>query len=182
MPNAMPPSPHSRPPAETPAETPTGASARLGARRGAPAPTGRRPRVRAALCYAVPIIPAATTLLREPRDRFVRLHAARALLFFALLALAQALLLLWLVVLGNAADGRLAVALGLLLYAAVLALGITALTLWLRWVAASLAGHAVTPTGLGRAAARLERWSLRLATGMPAPSDRAGTEKKNPLP
>jgi uncharacterized membrane protein len=118
----------------------------------------RSPRARAALCYALPLVSAFVLLLRERRSPYVRLHAARALLFFVLILLAQSALLLWLVVLGNLATARwLAVAFGLLFYLAVPILGITALVVWLRLLNDALAGRAVPPTGLGHAAAWLER-------------------------
>ena len=89
--------------------------------------------MRAAVCYVVPLLPALGLLIRERSDRFVRLHAARALAFFVLLAAAQLALYAALVLLGGVVlpDGPLAVALGLVFYALVAALGLGSLLLWL---------------------------------------------------
>src|SRR5262249_33870302 len=101
-------------------------------------PSQDRPRVdnpcvRAAVCYVVPLLPALGLLIRERSDRFVRLHAAQALVFFVLLATAQLALYAALVLLGGGVppDGPLATALGLVFYALVAALGLGSLLLWL---------------------------------------------------
>jgi uncharacterized membrane protein len=118
----------------------------------------RSPRTRAALCYAFPLIPAFVLLLRERRSHYVRLHAARAVLFFGLILLSQSALLLWLVVLGNFVTTRwLAVALGLLFYFAVLVMGLIILITWLRCLAGALTGRAIPPSHLDSAARWLER-------------------------
>ena len=50
------------------------------------------PRAKAALCYTVPLVPAAYLLVHEPRDRFVRVHAAQSLVFHGLIGAAQMVL------------------------------------------------------------------------------------------
>ncbi|HEX6122075.1 MAG TPA: hypothetical protein VFY89_02890 [Ktedonobacterales bacterium] len=121
-------------------------------------PWPRSPRTRAALCYAIPLAPALALLLRERHSLYVRLHAARALLFFVLILLAQTVLLVWLVVLGNLATARwLAVLLGLLFYFVVPTLGLIILISWLRCLTGALTGRAIPLTHLDRAARWLER-------------------------
>jgi uncharacterized membrane protein len=119
----------------------------------------RSARTRAAWCYAVPFLPALVELIRDRPDyAYVRAHAARALLFYCLLAVVQTSLLLWLTVVGSdVTSGWQVVVAGLLFYGAVVATGIGALYWWLRAIGRSLAGHPVTPVGLGWLALRLER-------------------------
>ncbi len=98
-----------------------------------PALTPHDPRTRAALCYLFPLLPSLVTLWRERRNRFVRMHAAQAVVFFSAVALAQVILFAALAPLGNwIVDGWAPVALGLLFWAAFIALGLGSLTLWLR--------------------------------------------------
>jgi uncharacterized membrane protein len=59
------------------------------------------PRVKAALCYTVPLVPAVYLLAREERNRFLRLHAAQSLVFHGLVGGAQLTLFLALVILGG---------------------------------------------------------------------------------
>lgn len=67
-----------------------------------PALPPHSPRVKAALCYTVPLVPALYLLTHERRNRFLRLHAAQSLVFHALVGLAQVLLFAAVVVLGGA--------------------------------------------------------------------------------
>jgi len=89
--------------------------------------------VRAAVCYVVPLLPALGLLLRERSDRFLRLHAARALVYFGLLAMAQLALYAILVLLGGVAppDGPMAMVLGLVFYVLFATLGLGSFLLWL---------------------------------------------------
>ena len=118
----------------------------------------RNPRVAAALCYAVPYVVALWALLRERRNRYVRFHAAQALIFFVTIPLIQLMLFVAVVVVGNIVGiGALAFVLGLLFIGAFVALGVGALLLWLRMLADCWAGKATVFPILGRLAHRLER-------------------------
>lgn len=125
----------------------------------APSPRALRdPRARATLTYALPLAPALYLLARERRARFVRLHAAQALIFFAGIGLAQALLFALAVVLGNVAAGSWAeLPVGLLLWGALLALGAGAFMLWLRLLAEAWNGRLRRRRVLSPLATRLER-------------------------
>jgi uncharacterized membrane protein len=130
----------------------------------------RSPRALALLCYAFPLLPALALLLIDRQHRFVRQHAAQALLFFTALAVAQLGLLLWLTVLGNLVIGGWpVVALGVFFYVAVVLLGGAAMVWWLRALAAAFTGRAVRARGCGRQALRLEAWHWRAfgGAGMP---------------
>lgn len=119
---------------------------------------GRNPRVRAAFAYAIPFLPALWLLLRERRNRFVRLHAARSLTFFAALALAQALLFVALVLAGTAVSGlTVATLLGILFYALYLAAAALAFLFWLLLMRDALAGRATAYPLLGGSAHWLEQ-------------------------
>lgn len=127
----------------------------------------RNPRVLAAICYAVPFVASAATLLGllgAPRNRFVRLHAAQSLILFSLLGVGQVALFIALVTLGNLAPtvGWLAVALGLAYYALVVGLGVVGLILWLRLISDCMAGRWRRYPALAPLAVRLERWTLPL--------------------
>src|SRR5262249_38270501 len=101
----------------------------------------RNPRIQAALCYALPVLPAAYVLLHERRNGFVRFHAARALVLLGGILLIQALLFVVVVILGNTVSGtELAVVIGVLALAAYLALALCGVILWLRLIAEALAG------------------------------------------
>lgn len=122
------------------------------------------PRMRAALCYAFPIAPAAFTLWRERRDRRLRLHAAQALLFFLAVALAQIILFIALIALGNVVGPLwLSAALGVVFLAAYAILGIGSLVMWLRLLNSCLRGGARRWPALTPLAARLETASLDFA-------------------
>lgn len=124
----------------------------------------RNPRVLAALCYALPFVVSGATLLGllgEPRNRFVRLHAAQSLILFTLMGLAQVALLIALVTLGALAPeaGWQTVALGLVYYALVIGLGILSLVLWLRLIRDCMQGRWRSYPPLTSLATRLERWT-----------------------
>lgn len=99
------------------------------------------PRIQAALCYAFPVAPAIVMLLRERHNGFVRFHAARSLVLFGGVFLAQVLIFALVVILGNTIrTAGVAVALGLIVLVAYLALAIGAFILWLRMLAEAMAG------------------------------------------
>jgi uncharacterized membrane protein len=99
-------------------------------------------------------------LARERRNRFVRLHAAQALVFFACVGLAQTLLFALVVLLGNAAAGSLAeLPISLLLWGVLIALGIGAFVLWLRLLADAWGGRLRRRPVLSPLATQLERLS-----------------------
>ena len=132
-------------------------------------------RTRAASCYALPFVPALIALVCVRHDRFVRAHAARALLFYSAIVVVQLLLFGWLVVLGNLVTGWPLVVLSLLFYSAVAATGILALRWWLRAIADALAGRAVADVGFGRFAARVQRALASRAAGSRVREENKGT-------
>lgn len=128
-------------------------------------PYGARtnPRVRAALCYAVPVVPAAVVLLRERNNRFVRLHAAQATAFFALLALAQVIIFSALVGVGGfVTDLTLATLLGIVFYGLLAIVGLLGLILWLDLLFDALCGRFRPYPGLTALAGRMEHVVARL--------------------
>jgi uncharacterized membrane protein len=119
----------------------------------------------------VPFLPALTLLLRERRNRFLRLHAARALAFFALLVIAQIALFTAVVAIGGLVpDGKVAVALGLAFYALAAVLGLAAFGMWLRLLADAAAGR-LTPIPLLTGAAHQVEQAFSRAQRLP---DRPG--------
>lgn len=118
----------------------------------------RAVRVRATSAYALPVVPALILLYRRQPERFVRLHASRALVFFTLLAFGQVALFVALVVVGGALDAGLAVAAiaGLVFYVAFIALGILALMLWFLMLRDAMSGRFSTFPVLTRLAVDLE--------------------------
>ena len=136
----------------------------------------RDPRVRAALCYALPLVPALYLLARERRTRFVRLHAAQALVFFAGVGLAQTLLFALVVVLGNEAAGSWAeLPVIVLLWGAMIALVLGAFTLWLRLLADAWRGRLRRRFVISGLATRLER----LAAHLTRAASTAGRPRRN---
>lgn len=118
----------------------------------------RNPRIRAALCYAIPVVPAVLALHRERRNRFVRFHAAQSLLFFGGIALAQVVLFALLVVAGNlVGHGALAVAAGIVFLALFLALGVAGFLFWLRLLRDCIEGQATLFWFLGDRTMELEQ-------------------------
>jgi uncharacterized membrane protein len=98
--------------------------------------------VLAAFAYALPIAPALLMLARERRNRFVRLHALQALVFYVWVALAQSALYALLVISGNLTHALpVAVALFCVFLALFAALGLLALRTWLRLLCDALAGR-----------------------------------------
>lgn len=129
-----------------------------------PALTPRNRRTRAALAYLFPLLPGLYLLWRERRDRFVRLHAAQAVVFFGMVALAQIILFSALVVVGNWAPGGWALtALGLFFWAAYGALGLGGLMLWLRMLNDCAHGRLRRRPLLAPLTARLEVATLQFA-------------------
>ena len=118
----------------------------------------RRPQVRAALAYALPLAPALLTLLSERENRFIRLHAALALVFFSIFGVGETLVFITLVVLGGIVhNDALAVALGVISYGVGAALGIGSLILWLRFIADAIGGVWTVYPALSSMALRVER-------------------------
>lgn len=167
-------------PASAPGAAPLAPSIPGAARRGGSAGLalglrGRRnPRVVAALAYALPLVPAVVLLQRERRNRFVRVHAATALVFFASLALAQVALYVLLVVAGSrATDPRAATLFGIGLLAGWALVGVLGLALWLRLMASAMEGrvaHLPLLSGLARA---IESAQRRISDAMWRPRNRS---------
>jgi uncharacterized membrane protein len=122
-------------------------------------------RTRAALSYAFPLLPGLYLLWRERRNRFVRLHAAQAVVFFGAVALAQIVLYVALVALGGwAPSGSWAlIALGLLFWALYIALGLGGFTLWLRLLNDCAHGRLRRRPMLAPLSTRLEVVTLQFA-------------------
>lgn len=136
----------------------------LAPERSFPALEPRDPRTRAALSYALPLLPGLYLLWRERRNRFVRMHAAQAVVFFTTVALAQTLLFVALVLLGNLVSGAWApMALGIFFWAAFLALGVGGFTLWLRMLNECVHGRLRRRPLLTALTRRLEAISLQFA-------------------
>ena len=133
------------------------------AERSFPALTPRDPRTRAALAYLAPLLPGLYLLWRERGNRFVRLHAAQAVVFFGAVALAQIILFVALVALGNWAPGAWLTALGLLFWAAYIALGLGSLILWLRMLNDCAHGRLQRRPLLAPLTTRLEVATLQFA-------------------
>ncbi|MEO7002568.1 MAG: hypothetical protein ABI068_12195, partial [Ktedonobacterales bacterium] len=131
----------------------------------APLLHSRNPRVIAALCYAVPFLPALATLcglLGERRNRFIRTHAIQSLLFFAALAGIQITLFIAVVALGATLpvdQFGMSVALGLLFYSLTIGVGIGAFLLWTALIGDALSGQMRLHPLLTSAAILLERWT-----------------------
>lgn len=123
----------------------------------------RNPRVQAALCYVVPFVPAAMVLLRERHNRFVRLHAAQAVAFFALLALAQVAIFSALVAAGGfVTDLALAALLGIVFYGLLAIVGLLGLILWLDFFHDALCGRFRPYPALTPLARRIEHVVSRM--------------------
>jgi uncharacterized membrane protein len=120
-----------------------GGSARHGKPRTPTTGAGQHnPRVLAALAYALPLVPALLLLARERRNRFVRIHAAQALVFFCLVGLAQASVFAALVGVGSVvSSARLAIVLGLVAYGLFALLGLAGFVTWLLLLADAMAGR-----------------------------------------
>jgi uncharacterized membrane protein len=130
--------------------------------------TMSNPRLRALICYVAPFVPALVLLARERRNSFVRLHAARALAFYAAIVVAQVALFVALVLIGGlAADGFGAVAFGLLFYGLFGLLGVAAVGIWLRLLADAAAGT-LTPVPLLTAVAWRIEWAFARMQGLPS--------------
>lgn len=122
------------------------------------------PRVLAALAYALPLVPALLLLARERRNRFVRIHAAQALVFFCLVGLAQASVFVALVVVGSVvSNARLAIVLGLVAYGLFALIGLAGFVTWLLLLADAMAGRRRKRLVLGGLADALDRILTRRA-------------------
>lgn len=128
-------------------------------------PTRRRqalPRVLAVLCYSLPIVPAVVVLLRARRHRFLRFHAAQALIFSCLLALGQTAIYLLMLFAGELIRdlGQATIA-ALVFFALYAALGLLAFVGWFRLAGDCIDGRARKLPIVGDWAARLERLTRR---------------------
>jgi uncharacterized membrane protein len=136
------------------------------------------PRVLAALAYALPLVPALLLLARERRNRFVRIHAAQALVFFCLVGLAQASVFAALVVVGSViSSARLAIVLGLVAYSLFALLGLAGFVTWLLLLADAMAGRRRKRLVLSGLADVLDRILTRRA---PPTSASAGPRRNIP--
>lgn len=109
------------------------------------------------------------SLLRRDEDPYVRLHAARALLFFCVIALAQCGLLILLLVGGAFARGLFVGAiLGVCCYGYVAVEAVLAVRVWRAFLASALTGENPLLGRLGPGAALLNQWSLRAITWVSA--------------
>lgn len=150
-----------------PPETPAGSRAHVdpsggrGAARHAPK---HHPCVRAALCYAVPVVPGWWTLTHERRNPFVRFHAAQSLIFFGLVAAGQVGLYGLLVLASNfIADMKWAIGMAAAFVVLYLAFAVTVAVVWLRLLASCIRGDAHPLPLAGRLAFRLQRFAPRAA-------------------
>lgn len=119
-----------------------------------PVPTGsaqgRNPRLRAVSAYALPFLPALWLLVRERRNRFVRVHAARSLTFFGCLALAQIAFFAALVLIGGVISGVTTTELlGIAFYAVYVLIVALGFVFWLLLMRDALAGRASSYPLLG---------------------------------
>lgn len=127
----------------------------------------RNPRVLAAFAYALPIVPAALMLAREGRNRFVRLHALQAFVFYALVALAQIIVYVALVNAGNLSHSLpLAVGLFAVFLALFVIVGLCAISLWLRLMRDAMDGRRSRFAVITRCADGLDQflaWARRVS-------------------
>ncbi len=120
------------------------------------------PRIQAALCYAFPLLPAVA-LLRERNNGFVRLHAAQAIAFFSLLALAQVIVFSALVGAGAFVTNlALATLLGIVFYGLFAIVGLLGLIFWLDLLFDALSGRFQPYYGLTALAKRIEHVAARM--------------------
>jgi uncharacterized membrane protein len=125
------------------------------------------PRVLAALCYTVPVVPAWILLTRKGNQRaapFVRFHAAQSLVFHGMVAAAQIALYVVLMIAGGFVRDDLvasAIAVGLIMVWLMQA-GFFAFT-WSWLMADCIRGEARLLPLVGRLALRLERFAPRRA-------------------
>jgi uncharacterized membrane protein len=119
--------------------------------------------------YAVPFVPALVVLLRERQNRFVRLHAAQSLVFFALLALGQIALFAALVGVGNLlVELPFAAAASFVFYALYLIVGLMSLIIWLRLLGYAVDGTVHKIPLLTLCAAWIERVTLHAPRAFPS--------------
>jgi uncharacterized membrane protein len=157
---------------------PGGSARRGGPRLPATGAGQHNPRVLAALAYALPLVPALLLLARERRNRFVRIHAAQALVFFCLVGLAQASVFAALVVVGGVvSNARLAIVLGLVAYGLFALIGLAGFVTWLLLLADAMAGRRRKRLVLSGLADVLERILTRRA---PSASASAGLRRNIP--
>jgi uncharacterized membrane protein len=122
----------------------------------------RNPRVLAALCYAVPIVPGWVLLARERRNAFVRFHAAQSLVFFLVVAVGQLGIYAALVLAGGRiTNDRTATIAAAIIAGLYLIFAAVTTFLWLRMVADCMRGAARPLPLAGGLGIRLERLSAR---------------------
>lgn len=123
------------------------------------------PRVLAALCYTVPVVPAWMLLARGGSERanpFVRFHAAQALVFQGVIAASQIILYLLLVIPGGlVTNDTLAIGLAGLLLVLYLAQAAVIAVVWSSLMADCIRGDARLLPVLGAWALRLEAFAPR---------------------
>lgn len=137
----------------------------------------RSPRVLAAFAYAVPIVSAALMLWRERSNRFVRIHAIQALVFYTLVGLVQSALYALVVKTGNISHS-LSLALGLFVVflVAFAVLGLWAMAIWLRLIRDALGGR----RSRFKLISRVADWIDRLATRRGRTSTPGAVGKNSP--
>lgn len=160
------PEPHAHP--DAPPGTPPGHQRTI-ARPAAPDLAPHSPRVKAALCYTLPLVPAAYLLTHEQRNRFVRLHAAQSLVFHGLAGASQTILFLVVLILG----ARIQSMTGALIAAAVVFAAFAALVLvvavtWAHLVADCIRGRVALLPLVGAWALWIEAFTARGVWARPA--------------
>jgi uncharacterized membrane protein len=136
--------------------------------------------VLAALAYALPLVPAAVLLVRERRNRFIRVHAAQALVFYLLLGGWQIALFFAAVGAGGAtSDLRADVAFAFVLYGLFIVLAVLSFVLWLLLIADAMTGNRTLFPVVSLWAERIERFAAR---HLPAPSASASASARENAP
>ena len=140
----------------------------------------RNPRVLAALAYVLPLLPALVLLLRERRNRFVRVHAAQALVFYLLVGGWQLALFFAAVGTGDVfTDLHTDVVVGLAFVAVFVLMAVLSLLLWLRLLADAMGGQRTLFPVLSLWAERIERLTAYRSR---VPSESAPAPENGPVP
>ncbi len=123
-------------------------------------------------------VPGGSARRGGPRNRFVRIHAAQALVFFCLVGLAQASVFAALVVVGGVvSNARLTIVLGLVAYGLFALIGLAGFVTWLLMLADAMAGRRRKRLVLSGLADVLERILARRA-----PSASASASPRRNIP
>lgn len=132
------------------------------------------------MAYALPLIPALVLLLRERRNRFIRVHAAQALVFYLLVAGWQIALFFAAVGVGAVvADLRTDAIVGLAFLVLFILLAVLSALFWLVLIADAMAGRRTLFPVVSRWAERLERLG---APRLPAVSGSPPRRENVPVP